>query len=191
MERNIYQEQWLNRVPEVKYIDQSHYPFYYAFELKNVLFIALDASVVGHLSKNQYTWLKNILEEAKGKYRQRITFSHLPIWPFSVKWEKEIIGDPALETLLQQHDVSLYLSGHHHAFYLGYKEGIIHVSQACLGSGLRNYIGTSQRSRQGYTLIDIDVSNKIHNNAYETPDLTKTVDFTRLPEKIKSQYALL
>lgn len=83
------------------------------------------------------------------------------------------------------------MNGHHHAFYPGYKEGIIHVSQACLGSGLRNYIGTSQRSKQGFTLIDIDVNNNIHISAYETPVLTKPVDFERLPEKIKSQFALL
>lgn len=191
LERTIYQEQWLNRVPELNFIDRSHYPFYYAFEIKNILFISLDASIVGHLSSKQFSWFEELLKKSKGKYRHKIAFSHLPVWPFAEDREKEIIGDPMLEALLQQHNIALYLSGHHHAFYPGYKDGITYVSQACLGSGLRKYIGSSQQSRRGYTIIEIDEDDKIHIRGYDTSDLNKPIDIKRLPEKIKSKYATL
>jgi len=193
LERKIYQQQWLNRVPKVNFIDKTHYPFYYTFELKNVLFISVDATIVGHLSKKQFSWLKKLLNESNGriKYRHIIVFSHLPIWPLAKDREQEIIGDPKLEALLQQNNVTLYLSGHHHAFYPGYKDGIIYVSQACLGSGLRQYIGSSQRSRRGYTMIEIDENNKINISGYDASDLNKAIDIKQLPEKIKSKYATL
>ena len=191
LERKVYQEQWSVRVPDVNFIDKSNYPFYYAFEVKNILFISLDASIVGHLSKKQFSWLENLLKKTKGQYRYQIPFSHLPIWPFAQDREREIIGDPKLDSLLQDHKVALYLSGHHHAFYPGYKEGIIHVSQACLGSGLRKYIGSSQLSKRGFTIIDIDENDKISITAYETADLNKPVDWKDLPRKIKSRYATL
>lgn len=191
LERQIYQQQWLKRVLEVNFIDRSNYPFYYAFELKNILFIAVDATTVGHLSGKQFSWLEELLKQAKAKYRQKIIFSHLPVWPFAESREKEIIGDPKLEALLQNNHVALYLSGHHHAFYPGYKDGITHVSQACLCSGLRKYIGSSQQSRRGYTMIEIDKNNEIRINGYDSSDLKNPIDIKRLPEKIKSKYATL
>ena len=191
LERQIYQQQWLKRIPDVHFIDRSHYPFYYAFEVKNILFISLDATVVGRLSKEQFSWLKQLLSQSKGQYRQQIVFSHLPVWPFTQSRERDIIGDPKLEALLQKYNVALYLSGHHHAFYPGYKDGITHVSQACLGSGLRKYIGSSQRSKRGYTMIEIDENNKIKISGYNASDLNKAIDIKQLPEKIKSKYATL
>jgi 3',5'-cyclic AMP phosphodiesterase CpdA len=191
LERETYRDQWLSRIPDVNFIDQTHYPFYYAFEVKDVLFIALDATVVGHLSTQQFAWLQSLLEEQEGEFRHRVAFSHLPIWPFAQNRERDIIGDPKLESLLQAHHVALYLSGHHHAFYPGFKDGITHVSQACLGSGLRKYIGSEQRASRGYTLIDIDANNKIHISAYYASNPEQAISFKNLPEKIKSRYAVL
>jgi len=191
LERQIYQEQWLTRAPDVDFIDRSYYPFYYAFEIKNILFISLDATVVGHLSIKQFSWLEELLKQSQNKYRHQIVFSHLPIWPFAQGREREIIGDPMLEALLQQHNVTVYLSGHHHAFYPGYKDGIMYVSQACLGSGLRKYIGSYQRSRRGYTMVEIDENNKIQIAGYDASNLNKPIDIKQLPKKIKSKYATL
>jgi len=191
LERKIYQEQWLKHVPKVNFIERSHYPFYYAFEVNNILFISLDATIVGHLSHTQTLWLKKVLKQSKGKYRQKIAFSHLPIWPFTESRERDIIGDPKLESLLLKYDLTLYLSGHHHAYYPGYKEGMTYISQACLGSGLRNYLGTSQRSQQGYTVIDIDEHNHIKIDGYNTSDMNTPIDIKLLPKAIKSKYATL
>ena len=191
LEREIYQQQWMEREPDLHFIDKSHYPFYYAFSLKNVLFISLDATMVGHLPQAQKDWLKKILMDAENKYRQRIVFSHLPLWPFAQQREADILGDHELEQMLQKFQVALYLSGHHHVFYPGYKDGISYVSQACLGSGLRKYIGTKLRSKRGFTLIDINENDQIKISAYEAPDFNIPIDFNSLPEQIKSRYVTL
>jgi len=120
LERLIYHEQWSKRQPNVQFEDNTHYPFYYAFSLKNVLFISLDATLVGHLPAEQKDWLTKLLTAAEGQYRHKIVYSHLPLWPFAQNREKEILGDHELEEILKEHDVKLYLSGHHHAFYPGY-----------------------------------------------------------------------
>ena len=191
LERKIYQEQWLKRRPDVNFIEDSNYPFYYAFEIKNVLFISIDATTVGHLSTQQFSWVKKLLNDSNDQYRHIIAFSHLPLWPFAQSRERDIIGDPKLESLLQKNKVSLYLSGHHHVFYPGYKDGIRHISQACLGSGLRKYIGSTKRSVRGYTLIEIDHNNEIKVTGYEASDVIKPIDIKQLPSSIKSKYATL
>src|SRR5690606_34527943 len=45
-----------------EFIDGSKFPLNYAFKLKGVLFIALDATSVGPLDPEQYAWLSNTLK---------------------------------------------------------------------------------------------------------------------------------
>ena len=191
LERDIYAEQWKARVPKVNFIGKSQYPFYYAFEIKNVLFVGLDASIVGPLSAKQFSWLQSLLEKNKGKFRQTIAFSHLPIWPVAQNRERDIIGDPKLEELLVSYQVGLYLSGHHHAYFPGYKDGILYVSQARLGSGQRKYIGSNLSSKRGFTLIEIGANNRIQINGYNVSNMNQPIDIKSLPREIKSQHARL
>lgn len=189
-ERRIYAEQWTARKPGLNFLDDSHYPFYYAFAAGETLFIALDATIIGHLPRDQMRWLRDLLREHGGEYRQRVAFSHLPLWPFAQGREREFIGDPGLERLLQQANVALYLSGHHHVFYPGHKDGIHYVSQACLGAGPRKLVGATQRSPRSFTLIEID-DGELHLSAFQSPDFRRPVDWQTLPERIGSQSAEL
>jgi hypothetical protein len=86
--------------------------------------------------------------------------------------------------------VDLYLSGHHHAFYPGHKDGIHLVSQACAGAGPRRLIGSDQRSPRAFTLIEID-GTQLRLAALKEPDFTQRVDWRTLPERIHSQAAEL
>jgi hypothetical protein len=171
-------------------VDDTHYPFYYAFAAGDALFFSLDATTVGHLPREQMDWLKRLLEVHGGEYPRRIAFSHVPLWPFTQGREREFIGDPELERLLKGADVKLYLSGHHHAFYPGHKDGINYVSQSCLGAGPRRLIGASGRSAQSFTLIDLDGEN-LHIAAFQSPDFTRPVDWDTLPRRLRSQAAEL
>ena len=191
LERDIYAEQWEPRVPKVNFVEQAQYPFYYAFEIKDVLFVGLDASIVGPLSAKQFSWLRSLLEKSKGKFRQTIVFSHLPIWPVAQNREHDIIGDSKLEALLVSYQVGLYLSGHHHAYFPGYKDGMLYVSQARLGSGRRKYIGSNLSSKRGFTLIKIDANNRIQVNGYNASNINQPIDIKSLPREIKSQRARL
>ena len=190
LERRIHAEQWGARKPALRFVDDTHYPFYYAFAAGGLLFVSLDATTVGQLPRAQMDWLGDLLREQGGKYEQRIVFSHVPLWPVAQRRERDFIGDPALERLLQETDVQLYLSGHHHAFYPGHKDGVHYVSQSCLGAGPRKLIGTAGRSPRSFTLIEID-DGRLRIAALQSPDFTRPIDWGSLPERLRSDAAEL
>jgi len=190
LERQIYGEQWTSRRPVVSFVDDAHYPYHYAFAAGDGLFVALDATTLGELPPEQLAWLKDLLARHGDRYKQRVVFSHVPLWPFTQGREREFIGDPKLEQLLREADVGLYLSGHHHAFYPGHKDGVHLVSQACAGAGPRRLIGSGARSPRTITLIEIDGA-QLRLAALKEPDFTQPVDWRTLPERIRSQAAEL
>jgi len=189
-ERTIYAGQWQARQPGIAFRDVAGYPFYYAFTLEDVLFISLDATVVGNLPDQQMAWLRRLLEKHGPAYQRRVVFSHLPLWPFARGREREFIGDPELQKLLEQAGVELYLSGHHHTFYPGVSGRIALVGQACLGAGPRRLIGTGDRSARSFTLLEFTTGG-IEVAAYTAPRFETQVDWTTLPERIRSPAAEL
>jgi len=190
LERGIYAEQWGLRKPDVRFLDDAGYPFYYAFEVGDVVFASLDATVLGHLPARQMDWLRALLARNGTGEKRVVVFSHLPLWPFARGREREFIGDPALQALLGQAHVDLYLSGHHHAFYPGVKDGVALVSQSCLGAGPRRLIGTSHKSPQSFTLIEI-TADDVQVAAYAAPLFEAEIDWTTLPAHIRSSVAEL
>lgn len=182
LERQIYREQWKEFKPKLNYIHSEHYPDYYAFVADNVLFVSLDATLVGKLSDKQFMWLKKVLTEKKN-YRHKIVFGHLPLFATVAKKAKETLSHTQLEKLFIQTKVSAYLSGHHHAFYPGIKNHIHHVSQGCLGSGPRSLFGSQKRSARSYTVIDL--SEQLSVEAYDVDRNFKLIDKKSLPEKIE------
>ena len=184
-EREIYGEQWAQRLPQVQFVDKAAYPFHYAFEAGDVLFISLDATTVGHLPSAQMDWLRGVLAEHGPGHRRRVVFSHVPLWPFARGRESEFIGDPELQALLETAGVDLYLSGHHHAFYPGTKDGVAFVSQSCLGAAPRRLIGTGDRSPHSFTVIEFG-DDRIGVAAYAGPAFESTVDWETLPDRIRS-----
>ena len=191
LEREIYREQWSGRRPALDFVDTTHFPFRYAFRLGGTLFIALDATFVGHLSREERDWLAALLEREGTKSTNRVVFSHMPLWPFAVGRETEYLGDPELEAILKRGHVDLFLSGHHHAYYPGAKDGVRHVSQACLGAGPRPLIGTPHAAERAITVLDFDGKGAVQVEAYTGPGYTRRIERASLPERIVSQRATL
>ncbi len=179
-ERRIFEEQWTSRKPTLKFLDDGSYPFFYIFEMEGVRFASLDATTLGPLRGDQHERLKLAFSDSD----TAITFSHLPLFPFAIDREKEIISDPVLESIYHDLGVDLHLSGHHHAFWPGYKDGVAYVSQACLGGGPRPLIGTKERTPHGLTILKISESGEIAIEARRGPDYEDAIDFNSLPRKI-------
>ena len=190
LERRLYGEQWGARKPALRFLDDTHYPYYYAFSAGGTLFVSLDATTLGHLPGGQMDWLRGVLARFGPRHERRIAFSHVPLWPFAQQREREFIGDPELERLLRDAGLDLYLSGHHHAFYPGHKDGLHLVSQSCLGAGPRKLIGSPERSPRGFTLIEID-ANGLRLDAFRGPDFTQPIDWADLPARVRSRAAEL
>lgn len=191
LERDAYRRHWLDRKPPVHFVDDAKYPFHYAFSVGDVLFVSLDVTRVGAIDDGQRLWLDQLLAREAGRFRHKIVFSHLPIYPFTQGRETEVSADHVLERVLRSHGVELYLSGHHHAFYPGYRDGVRFVSQACLGAGPRALIGTPARSRRALTVIEIPDQGPIVVRALAAPGFVDEIDRATLPRSITSRFGTL
>jgi len=191
LERQAFRREWLARRPAVRFVDDSGYPFRYAFAAGDVLFVALDVTRVGAIDADEKRWLDQLLGREAARFRHRIVFSHLPIYPFTHGRETEVSADHELERILRRHGVEMYLSGHHHAFYPGYREGIRFVSQAGLGAGPRALLGTGMRSARAITLLEVVDDGSLTVRALAAPGFIREIARSSLPQSITSRYGTL
>ena len=187
-ERELFAETWRARRPDLAFVDDGDYPFFYAFDLGGIRFASLDATTVGHLGPAQ---MDRLAEAMRSAGPVRIVFSHLPLWPVAIGRETEIIGDPALEALLDDLGIDIHLSGHHHAFYPGAFAGIGMIAQACLGAGPRALIGTKEKSVPALTVLDISDDGQIAVSALTGPDFTEAMGNDALPSSIETPYRVI
>jgi hypothetical protein len=191
LERETFRREWLARKPAVRFVDDAGFPFRYAFAAGDVLFISLDVTRVGAIDADQMRWLEQLLAREAARFRHRVAFSHLPVYPFTSGRETEVSADHELERLLAKHGVGMYLSGHHHAFFPGYRDGIRFVSQACLGAGPRALLGTSARSARAITLLEVADDGSLTVRALAAPDFRREIDRSTLPRSISSRFGTM
>jgi 3',5'-cyclic AMP phosphodiesterase CpdA len=185
LEREIFKNQWPVQEQNLNFVDNSNYPLFYAFTLNNILFISLDATKILKLDQTQMQWLEQLLTQ-NGKYKTKVVFGHMPLFPVAQNREQDYLGDSDLRNLLKKHKITLYLSGHHHAFYPGVEDSIHQVSQACLGGGPRKLIGDTLLSPKSITRIDFQDDGTINIDAYLAPDFKKVVNKSALPKRINN-----
>lgn len=183
-EREIFAKVWGDREPDLTFVDRADFPFRYALSVQRTLLVSLDVTTTGALSDSQFDWLDELLQRQARRHKAVVLFSHLPLWPFAEKRRDDVIGDPKLHDLLVRYGVDLYLSGHHHAYYPGVADGILMVSQSCLGSGPRVLIGASRPSPKAFSLVEIAADGTIEETAYQSPDFLKPVNLDDLPRSI-------
>ncbi len=191
LEREVYREQWLARRPALDFVDAGGYPFDYAFRLRSNLFVSIDATFVGPLSPTQRAWVERVLREGGRDGGQRIVFSHVPLWPFAVGRERDFLGDRELEAIVQREHVGIYLTGHHHAYYPGFKDGVRYVSQGCLGAAPRPLIGHAAPTERTLTLLELDAEGGARIEAYGGAAFDRPVARESLPREIRSTVATL
>jgi 3',5'-cyclic AMP phosphodiesterase CpdA len=192
LERKIYKDEWttylgdyLSKNSTVKLISMDNYPFHYSFVIKNVFFMAIDATTQLELSSLQKNWL---IEQSKNAqtYAHKVVFSHYPFHPLAINRENDFIADKGnvLFKNLKQNGVNLFLSGHQHAYYPAVWEGVRFIGQACLGGGPRKIIGTSKVSQYSFTIVDFESQIKV--DAYPYPNFEIPVERTSLPTSLKT-----
>lgn len=191
LERALYRAQWAPRKPALDFVDASGYPFQYAFRVRGALFVSLDATFVGHLAAPQKLWLDRLLQGEGQQATHRVVFTHVPLWPFAVGRERDYLGDPELEAILQRGRVGLFLSGHHHAYYPGWKDGVRHVSQGCLGAAPRPLIGTATPAPRTITVIELAADGTVLLDAYGGAGFDELVPRASLPPRITAHGSTL
>jgi predicted MPP superfamily phosphohydrolase len=208
-ERAIYVETWrqrrpLDSYPGLQMVDGADYPLRYAFTLGPVLFIALDATHRSALEhRDQLDWLADRLRRVdRDRYPVVVLFAHFPLYPFAQDRERDyLLSDSAVrarvEDLLAEHDVTLFLSGHHHSYYPGRRpdaglERLRLVGLGCLGGGPRALIGeereidTDDPTERSFVVIDVDDGEIVSLEAYRGPEFgpADRIDRADLPPRI-------
>lgn len=179
-ERMTFATQWRRRRPDLEFVDDRIYPLHYAFRMKGVLFVSLDATMVGPLDAAQVRWLREVFE-ANRDVRARIVFGHIPLYPVTQGREREILNDARLEALLNEFGVDLMLSGHHHGYYPGRRGSLRLVHMACLGSGPRKLVGSDARSPKGLAIVRVGPGGEVSVDAFD-PLTHEKVRREALPE---------
>lgn len=186
LERKVYDRTWTKRAPDVEIIDGERYPFRYAVSFQGVLLVGLDVTTSGEQPVEETEWAAQILREEAARHRATIIFGHLPIWAITKGREDDVIGDPTFQEMLVQAGAGAYLSGHHHAYFPSQTGGLLQVSQARLGSGPRDYLGTDLTAIKAFGMIDIAASGQIKQVALAGPDFDKPIAMRSLPEALPS-----
>jgi 3',5'-cyclic AMP phosphodiesterase CpdA len=183
-ERAIFVDEWSGpRRPSLDFVDDSNYPLRYSFRVGPALFVSLDDTTIGPLGAAQMEWLAGQLAtDAPVK----VVFGHIPLYPFAQGRETEVIGDASLERLLVEHEVDLFVSGHHHAYYPGRRGPLRLVSTACVGAGPRALIGVSSPSVRSVLVFDITDEGIVELDAWAGETYDELIERTSLPPSVGS-----
>ena len=184
-ERATYSERQADHPPNLPVFPGGNFPYHYATSLAGVLFISLDATTSDELTASQREWLARQLENA-GHYRSVVLFGHLPLQPVSIGRERDVITDKKLEALLRGATNAIYLSGHHHAYYPGWRDGLQMLSVGNLGGNQRSLVGTSQKTGFSFSWLEIDEQGQVGIAAYRGPMFQEAIAIESLPEKLVS-----
>jgi hypothetical protein len=182
-ERAIFVDEWSSRRPDVVFLDDTDYPLRYSFTMGPALFVSLDDTTIGPLSGEQRDWLEAQLV-AGAAQPVKIVYGHIPLHAFAQGRETEILDDPATEALLVDHDVTAFVSGHHHAFYPGRRGALRVVSMACVGSGARRLLGESVTSPRSILLLEIDEDGVRTLDGLGGAGFDVPIDRATLPESV-------
>jgi hypothetical protein len=145
--------------PGVAFVDRAAFPLYYSFRQGPVFIVAWDATWQGTLTDEPLMrWLAVQLSSdvARGA-AFRVVLGHLPLYAVAEGRNREgevLAGADSLRALLEHHDVDLYISGHHHAYYPGVRGGLELLHAGALGDGPRPLIGMTEPSPRTVTLLD-------------------------------------
>ena len=184
-ERRVFEDEWKQYLPAVKFSDLEQYPFFYSFESSNRVFLSLDTTRVGPLSSSDLQWVeKELRKHASSK--TLILFAHVPLFHFADIPEGESYFDQKLMDLMDRYRVKLVLTGHHHSYYPGFYHQTHFVSQACLGSGPTRLNGAEAVSAKSFTVIDF-FEDRFEIYALKAPLFLEKINVQEFPAFIESR----
>jgi hypothetical protein len=182
-ERAEFVAQWSARRPAVSFQEGKDYPLRYSFTMGPALFVFLDATTVGPLGSDQLKWIDRELR-AGAAHPVKVVVGHVPLYAFAQGVESEILRDAALERLLIDRGVDLFVTGHHHAFYPGRRSGLRLVGAGCLGGGPRSLLGDTRVGPRSLLVLELSPAGAVSVEALEEPDFVTRVPRSALPAQI-------
>lgn len=188
-ERDLAKAYWLEHQEQLglNFVDRANFPFYYSFIQNNLFFLVWDAST-HKFSSQQLNWIKQALESDLARQaKARIAIGHLPLYPVAAAKNKpgEYIAEgEKMRSLLEENQVQVYISGHHHVYYPGKKEKLELLHAGALGQGARHLIGSDLEPYPTVTVIDLEtITSKLTYTTYNAKTW-ELVNLEQLPPSI-------
>lgn len=133
-------------------LDAADFPLRYTVRIGDVFFAAWDATrQESSVDPGELTWLEAALRSREARTaRHRVVVGHLPLYPVAVgrvrPGEFLLAGD-SLRRELEALGVTLFVSGHHHAYYPGRRGNLPLLHAGALGGGPRPLLGDTLARR--------------------------------------------
>lgn len=156
-ERDLAKEYWRDHLPDLDFVNNEHFPFYYSFTFDDLFLISWDAS--NHLvPQEEIEWIENQLSTNSAKEASnRMILGHLPLYAVAEGRNKEgevLKNADSLFEMMNKNHVNYYFSGHHHAWYPAQKECLKMIHSGALGGGPRQLINSDLPPRRTLTLLE-------------------------------------
>ena len=173
----------------LKFIDASQYPFQFSVKQPGLFVVVIDASSAT-VDQGQRQWLEQALaSESRSPDDCCIVMGHLPLTAISVGRDRagECIEDAVnITDLMRRHQVDLYLSGHHHAWYPGELKGQRMLSLGAMGNGPRRLLGTQRRSDPSLTVLDLFQTTRVVRETTFSLKTLESISLDSLPKQLSA-----
>jgi hypothetical protein len=173
-ERNLAAAHWNNpqHNPGLNFVDRADFPFYYTFQQDEIFFLVWDASSA-QIPAEQIAWVdRSLASPAAQTAKMRIAIGHLPLYAVAIGREDpgEYLNDAEqLRSLLEQHNVHTYISGHDHVYYPGHVGQLELLHCGILGSGMRPLLNGNLQPQKTLTIVDVKLD--LAETLYTTYDM--------------------
>ena len=188
-ERELAKAYWQQQQLSLDFVDRANFPFYYSFQQDELFFLVWDASTQ-NIAGEQLEWVTQALNSpAAQQATAKIVIGHLPLYPVAKTKNKPgeyLANGTKLRSLLEQNQVLLYISGHHHAYYPGKIEDLELLHAGALGQGARQLINSDLPPHKTLTVVDLELATS--QLIYTTYDAQtwKLISLEQLPTAIPS-----
>ncbi|MEM8827789.1 MAG: metallophosphoesterase [Cyanobacteria bacterium P01_G01_bin.19] len=196
LERELAQKYWQEQESQLglNFIEKGNFPFYYTFQQDEIFFLVWDAST--HLiSDEQLAWVKQALNSDRAQQAKlRIAIGHLPLYPVAKAKNKPgeyLARGEELRSLLEQNQVEVYISGHHHVYYPGKKGKLELLHAGALGQGARQLIDSELPPFPTVTIVDFKLDASEFTYTTYNAKTWEIIAIEQLPSKITGDFGTI
>lgn len=160
-DRRLALEYWRarSRGADIPFVDREHYPLRYTLRRGDVFVAVWDATNQESATDRELLrWLRDALSSSEARRaRHRVVLGHLPLYAVAEGRDRtgEVLaqGD-SLRQRLEAWGATLFISGHHHAYYPGRRGELELLYAGALGDGPRPLIGAGMPARNTVSVLD-------------------------------------
>lgn len=173
-DRRLAVEHWMTAAgPPRGALDAADFPLRYTVRIGDVFFAAWDATrQESSVDPAELSWLEAALRSREARTaRHRVVVGHLPLYPVAVGRERPgefLLSGDSLRRELEALGVTLFVSGHHHAYYPGRRGDLPLLHAGALGGGPRPLLGDTL-ARRAVALLELGPGG-VRISAYEVRD---------------------